>query len=105
MAACGASRSCRTTKRSGAKREAQIRRTSFLSCSMTMMGCRSWAAHAMRAPQGLRVRQPSILAMTWACEDDGLVEDEPMRDRMNVYFPPELLRQIVELADRRKLSR
>ncbi|MGJ4906045.1 MULTISPECIES: CopG family transcriptional regulator [unclassified Bradyrhizobium] len=28
-----------------------------------------------------------------------------MRDRMNVYFPPELLRQIVELADRRKLSR
>ena len=28
-----------------------------------------------------------------------------MRDRMNVYFPPELLKQISELADRRKLSR
>ncbi|MET3225823.1 DNA-binding transcriptional MocR family regulator [Bradyrhizobium japonicum] len=28
-----------------------------------------------------------------------------MRDRMNVYFPPELLRQISELADRKKLSR
>lgn len=28
-----------------------------------------------------------------------------MRDRMNVYFPPELLRQISDLADRRKLSR
>src|SRR5947209_19689431 len=28
-----------------------------------------------------------------------------MRDRMNVYFPPELLKQISELADRKKLSR
>lgn len=28
-----------------------------------------------------------------------------MRDRMNVYFPPALLREITELADRRKLSR
>jgi hypothetical protein len=28
-----------------------------------------------------------------------------MRDRMNVYFPPELLKQIGELADRKKLSR
>ncbi|MEH2595102.1 hypothetical protein V1278_002015 [Bradyrhizobium sp. AZCC 1577] len=28
-----------------------------------------------------------------------------MRDRMNVYFPPELLKQITDLADRRKLSR
>ena len=28
-----------------------------------------------------------------------------MRDRMNVYFPPELLRQVTELADRKKLSR
>ena len=28
-----------------------------------------------------------------------------MRDRMNVYFPPELLRQIADLADRKKLSR
>jgi len=28
-----------------------------------------------------------------------------MRDRMNVYFPPELLRQISDLADHRKLSR
>ncbi|MFK4583714.1 CopG family transcriptional regulator [Bradyrhizobium ottawaense] len=28
-----------------------------------------------------------------------------MRDRMNVYFPPELLRQISDLADRKKLSR
>ncbi|MET4036661.1 MULTISPECIES: CopG family transcriptional regulator [unclassified Bradyrhizobium] len=28
-----------------------------------------------------------------------------MRDRMNVYFPPGLLKQITELADRRKLSR
>lgn len=28
-----------------------------------------------------------------------------MRDRMNVYFPPALLKQISELADRRKLSR
>ena len=28
-----------------------------------------------------------------------------MRDRMNVYFPPELLKQIAELADRKKLSR
>ena len=28
-----------------------------------------------------------------------------MRDRMNVYFPPALLEQISELADRRKLSR
>ena len=28
-----------------------------------------------------------------------------MRDRMNVYFPPELLKQISELADRKRLSR
>ncbi|MGY8706055.1 CopG family transcriptional regulator [Bradyrhizobium sp. 18BD] len=28
-----------------------------------------------------------------------------MRDRMNVYFPPELLKQVSELADRKKLSR
>ncbi|MBW5440481.1 MULTISPECIES: CopG family transcriptional regulator [Bradyrhizobium] len=28
-----------------------------------------------------------------------------MRDRMNVYFPPELLKQISDLADRQKLSR
>jgi hypothetical protein len=28
-----------------------------------------------------------------------------MRDRMNVYFPLELLKQISELADRKKLSR
>jgi hypothetical protein len=28
-----------------------------------------------------------------------------MRDRMNVYFPPQLLKQISDLADRKKLSR
>jgi hypothetical protein len=28
-----------------------------------------------------------------------------MRNRMNVYFPPELLKQISDLADRKKLSR
>jgi len=28
-----------------------------------------------------------------------------MRRRMNVYFPPELLKQIADLADRKKLSR
>ena len=28
-----------------------------------------------------------------------------MRNRMNVYFPPEILRQIADLADRKKLSR
>ncbi|MCK1364318.1 CopG family transcriptional regulator [Bradyrhizobium sp. 62] len=28
-----------------------------------------------------------------------------MRDRMNVYFPPELLKRISDLADRQKLSR
>lgn len=28
-----------------------------------------------------------------------------MRDRMNVYFPPELLKQVSDLADRQKLSR
>lgn len=28
-----------------------------------------------------------------------------MRDRMNVYFPPELLKQIADLADRKNLSR
>ena len=28
-----------------------------------------------------------------------------MRDRMNVYFPPELLKQISEFADRKRLSR
>ena len=28
-----------------------------------------------------------------------------MRDRMNVYFPTELLKQISELADRKRLSR
>jgi len=28
-----------------------------------------------------------------------------MRNRMNVYFPPELLRQIADLADRKGLSR
>ena len=28
-----------------------------------------------------------------------------MRDRTNVYFPPELLKQISELADRKRLSR
>src|SRR5258706_180826 len=28
-----------------------------------------------------------------------------MRHRMNVYFPPELLKQIADLADRKNLSR
>ena len=28
-----------------------------------------------------------------------------MRSRMNVYFPPEMLKQIVDLADRKGLSR
>ena len=28
-----------------------------------------------------------------------------MRDRMNVYFPPEMLKQIADLADRKGLSR
>lgn len=28
-----------------------------------------------------------------------------MRDRMNVYFPPDMLRQISDLADRKKISR
>ncbi len=28
-----------------------------------------------------------------------------MRNRMNVYFPPELLKQISDLTDRKKLSR
>jgi hypothetical protein len=28
-----------------------------------------------------------------------------MRHRMNVYFPPELIKQIADLADRKKLSR
>jgi DNA-binding transcriptional MocR family regulator len=28
-----------------------------------------------------------------------------MRNRMNVYFPPDMLRQIADLADRKKLSR
>ena len=28
-----------------------------------------------------------------------------MRDRMNVYFPPALLKQIADLADRKGLSR
>ena len=28
-----------------------------------------------------------------------------MRERMNVYFPPELLKQIADLAERKKLSR
>ncbi|MER9955230.1 ribbon-helix-helix protein, CopG family [Mesorhizobium australicum] len=28
-----------------------------------------------------------------------------MRDRMNVYFPPAMLREIAELADRKRLSR
>jgi hypothetical protein len=28
-----------------------------------------------------------------------------MRNRMNVYFPPEMLRQIADLADRKRLSR
>ncbi|RTM08818.1 MAG: ribbon-helix-helix protein, CopG family [Hyphomicrobiales bacterium] len=28
-----------------------------------------------------------------------------MRDRMNVYFPPAMLREIAELANRKKLSR
>jgi len=32
-------------------------------------------------------------------------EVPPMRHRMNVYFPPELLKQIADLADRKNLSR
>lgn len=28
-----------------------------------------------------------------------------MRNRMNVYFPPDILRQIADLADRKKISR
>ena len=32
-------------------------------------------------------------------------EGQPMRDRMNVYFPPALLKQIADLADRKGLSR
>lgn len=28
-----------------------------------------------------------------------------MRNRMNVYFPPDMLRQIADLADRKKISR
>ena len=34
----------------------------------------------------------------WLCESG-------MRTRMNVYFPPELLRQLIDLADRKRLSR
>src|ERR1700730_8879996 len=42
-------------------------------------------------------RSRSIRMTVWSCET--------MRDRMNVYFPPELLKQIADLADRKKLSR
>lgn len=28
-----------------------------------------------------------------------------MRTRMNVYFPPEILKQLIDIADRKKLSR
>jgi hypothetical protein len=34
-----------------------------------------------------------------------LICEAGMRDRMNVYFPPEMLRQIADLAERKKLSR
>jgi hypothetical protein len=34
-----------------------------------------------------------------------IYEEKIMRTRMNVYFPPELLKQIGDLADRKKLSR
>ena len=36
---------------------------------------------------------------------DSNCERQPMRDRMNVYFPPALLKQIANLADRKQLSR
>jgi hypothetical protein len=36
---------------------------------------------------------------------DSSCEGPVMRDRMNVYFPPAMLQQITELADRKKLSR
>ncbi len=36
---------------------------------------------------------------------DSNFERQPMRDRMNVYFPPALLKQIADLADRKRLSR
>ncbi len=36
---------------------------------------------------------------------DSNFERQPMRDRMNVYFPPALLKQIADLADRKGLSR
>src|SRR5260370_35448735 len=32
-------------------------------------------------------------------------EARSMKNRMNVYFPPDLLRQIGDLADRKRLSR
>jgi hypothetical protein len=45
----------------------------------------------------LPARSRSTRMMAWSCET--------MRDRMNVYFPPELLKQIADLADRKKRSR
>jgi hypothetical protein len=36
---------------------------------------------------------------------DSSCEEPVIRDRMNVYFPPAMLQQIGELADRKKLSR
>src|SRR5271166_1122892 len=47
----------------------------------------------------LPVRSRSIRPTASRCEG------KPMRDRMNVYFPPTLLKQIADLADRRGLSR
>src|SRR5271166_3126859 len=46
-----------------------------------------------------RARRRSIRLTAWR------FKGQSMRDRMNVYFPPALLKQVAELADRKGLSR
>src|SRR5882724_9202675 len=97
-AACAANPSFPTMSRSPRRRPPRGRRRSlplYSTTSRTMPPVRPafCASRCVASPAKSR----STRMTAWSCEI--------MRDRMNVYFPPELLKQIADLADRKKLSR
>src|SRR6516165_8572147 len=94
--AFAASRSSPGTRRSRAKRLCHCRNS---RCSTTSATGRPSAPQRCSAPSPLpHVRPRWILVTAWLCEGG-------VRTRLNVYFPPELLRQLIDLADRKRVSR
>src|SRR5215831_13109002 len=99
MPASGASLNCPSRRRScGANVQASTSSTSWKISPTSMRprrgrcgkGCGSW-----------RGRQRWIPTTAWACKGDAM----PTKSRMNVYFEPELLKQVEALALRRNVSK